>query len=128
MKLSIFKYNYQIFEPNYANFNVTELKSGGHIMNIEVLEENLMFWVTVTIHFKNSKNEYTEFMNKTINVCKMLNNRRYEPLLSILYDALSARAMLPKRCPMKKVCVFDFDLIVIFYNSFVYLETIHNYI
>lgn len=74
-----------------------------------------MPWVNAAMHFKNNKNKYIEFTNKTVNVCRLLNNRRYEPLIGLIYDILSAKEPnLPQRCPIRKVCVYYFDLIVIF--------------
>lgn len=115
VKINLFKYDYHTIEPTYIDFNVTELKSGGHIMYFNIRKDNLMLWSNTAIHFENKENEYTtEFMNKTINICKMLNNRRHEPFINALYQAVYEKMpTLPKRCPIKKVSLFysNFTLI-----------------
>lgn len=44
-----------------------------------------------------------EFINKTINVCEFFKNRRYEPILQLLYKVLNKRQSFPTRCPIGKV-------------------------
>lgn len=106
VKINIFKYNFNIIESDYVDFNMTDLKLGGNIMYFHIKKDNLVLWINTAIHLETSKGEYaTEFMNKTLSVCKMLNNRRYQPVLSVLYDGLYEKyPTLPKRCPIKKVC------------------------
>lgn len=64
-----------------------------------------------------------DFMNKTVNVCKFFQNRRYEPLLQLTYKIISAKIILPKRCPIKKVLqtaniqIFSLTKFLIFQND-----------
>lgn len=87
------------------DFNITE-KYGGHIFHFDVKRDISVLWINIAIHFENNKNEFgTEFMNKSINICKMISGRRHEPVMGIIYEALQEKmSSLPKHCPIKKVC------------------------
>lgn len=75
-------------------------------MHFNFKKNNLMLWVNIVIHLESKKDEYAiEFMNKTLNVCKLLSIRKYEPVLSVLYDGLYEKfPQLPRKCPIMKVC------------------------
>lgn len=62
---------------------------------------------TTVIHYEDDNSKFgIEFMNKTIDFCKMLRDRRYEPLVGSVYAAMETKVpSLPKKCPLKKVNV-----------------------
>lgn len=99
--MKMLKFDYHIFEPDLMNINIT--KKYGHF---DLKRDNLMIFFNIVIHFEDRNNEFgIEFMNKTINLCKMLGNRRYEPVMGFIYQASqeNAQSSLPKKCPIKKV-------------------------
>lgn len=75
-------------------------------------------FVTVTNKF--SKNENTNdfeinFLDKTVDICKFSQNRRYEPLIQLVYRITSEKINLPQRCPIKKVFAnFDTYAVILF--------------
>lgn len=77
---------------------------GAYEVSMNVLRENVKAIVRLGIYFEN-----VEFMNKTINVCKVARTKNDEPLLKLIYKVLAenqiARKLsrLPKECPVKKV-------------------------
>lgn len=44
-----------------------------------------------------------EFMNRTIDVCKLFRDGRYEPLLQLLYKVLLKYTNFLQKCPVPKV-------------------------
>lgn len=104
MKLKVLKYKYHVLEPSYLNVNITE-KNGELIAQFDLRRDNLMQFVNTIIHFEDNHNEFgIEFMNRTIDLCKLLSNRRYEPLMGLIYEAVKDNApSMPKKCPIKKV-------------------------
>lgn len=103
------------------NYNITE-QSGAIIAYYEFKRDNLLIFFNVVIEFEDRKNEFgIEFMNTTINICKVLNNRRYSPLYGLLYGALQEKIpTLPKKCPIKKVTPEQNALLV--FVSFFFFE------
>lgn len=77
----------------------------GHIMYLNVLKDNIDLYATTGIHFEANKNEFTtEFANKTISVCRLIHDRRYEPFLRILHTMLKKHSPeFIDKCPIKKV-------------------------
>ncbi len=108
LKLNILKQSYYIHEPDFVNYNMSE-KDGELIAYYELKKENMIFFLNAVIDFADNNDDFgTEFMNKTINICKMLSNRRYEPLVGLFYRILQDKEpTLPKKCPLKKVLILN---------------------
>lgn len=74
---------------------------GAYDVNLNVLTGNVKtIIVKLGIYFEN-----VEFMNKTINLCKVVHTRNDEPLLKLAFKVISEnkKSNLPKDCPVKKV-------------------------
>lgn len=117
--MDIYNYSYDVIEPNYIDFNITKLRSGGHIMYQNVLRDNIDLFTTVAIHFENAKNEFTtEFKNSTISVCRLFHDRRYEPLLKVFVSILKEFSPgILSKCPIKKVYDVTYNTSVDFVYS-----------
>lgn len=50
------------------------------------------------------------YMNKTIDCCMFLNNRKSNPIIDIAYKMLSDYGELPQRCPIRRVKDSHFNL------------------
>lgn len=78
--------------------------SGAYDIHLNVLRENVKAIVKLGIYFEN-----VEFMNKTINVCKVAHTKNSEPLLKLIFKVLSDNkkspipTKIPNECPVKKV-------------------------
>lgn len=79
----------------------------GHIMYFNILKDNIDLYTSTSIYFETNKNEYsTEFFNKTVSACRLLQERRYEPFLKILHSILKEYSPeFIDKCPIKKVCI-----------------------
>ncbi len=108
--MDIYDYNYDVTEPNYIDFNITKLRSNGHVIYLNVLRDNIDLHVTISINYENAKNEFTtEFVNKTISLCRLIHDRRYEPFLRLFY--LILKEFSPEyisKCPIEKVYVWRY--------------------
>lgn len=82
---------------------------GAYDVRLNVLRGNIKAFVKLGIYFEN-----VEFMNKTINVCKVAHTKNSEPLLKLIYKVIAenSKARLPKECPIKKV-VTNFALTIL---------------
>lgn len=73
---------------------------GAYDVHLNVLRGTIKPIVRIGIFFEN-----VEFMNKTINVCKVAHTKNSEPLLKLIFKVLTEnkKAKVPKECPIKKV-------------------------
>ncbi|KAJ6635420.1 Integrator complex subunit 10 [Pseudolycoriella hygida] len=108
LKVETFRYSYNITDPKYIDFNITKLQSLGHTLYMNVLKDNIDLYANIRICFEANKNQYTtEFVNKTISVCRLIHDRRYEPLLRAIH--LSLMEYSPEfinKCPIQKKLYF----------------------
>lgn len=74
--------------------------SGAYDVNLTVKRSNVKPIVRLGIYFDN-----VEYMNKTIDVCKVAHSQKEEPLLRLIVKVLVAneKARTPRECPVKKV-------------------------
>lgn len=59
----------------------------------------------ISIHFETNKNNFNiEFMNRTISLCKLIHDRRYEPFMRIFYELMKQYSPeYINKCPIEKV-------------------------
>lgn len=43
------------------------------------------------------------FMNRTISACRIFRDRRYEPIVQVIYKIILSYGNLPRSCPIQKV-------------------------
>lgn len=61
-------------------------------------------WLRFLINFEKDTGGSITFMNKTVNLCKMLSNKRYEPLRRVVYDSIyDVSPTIVRRCHIQKV-------------------------
>lgn len=75
-------------------------------MYLNVLKDNIDLYASTGIHLETNENEFTtEFVNKTISVCRLIHDRRYEPFLRLIHMILKDYSPeFINKCPIKKVC------------------------
>lgn len=75
-------------------------------MYLNVLKDNIDLYASTGIHLETNENEFTtEFVNKTISVCRLIHDRRYEPFLRLIHTILKDYSPeFINKCPIKKVC------------------------
>lgn len=85
--------------------NVTISPGGALNLFIKPSMDFDQFFITMVLKFstKSSDNFDVNFMNKTIDFCKLVKEPRYEPLIKLGYKIFSEKTHLPQRCPIKKV-------------------------
>lgn len=88
--------------------NASLTSQGALNMYIRSLKDIKNVFATIVVKFSSnhSNNFDIDYMNKTVNVCKLFHNPRYEPLLKLGYKIISKDVHLPQRCPVKKVVNF----------------------
>lgn len=100
LRVTILNYT-QTYDTKYVEYSMVPTNmSGDYDVNLNVLRDNINPIVKLGIYF-----EDVEFMNKTINVCKVARSKNAEPLLKLIFRVLTDndRARQPKQCPVKKV-------------------------
>lgn len=70
------------------------------------------------IMLETSSGEYDLAMvNKTINVCKLFTDRKYEPMIQVLYKLLTKTSNFPNSCPIRKVISAKYHEISLFISN-----------
>lgn len=86
----------------YANASLSP--DGALSVFVQILE-NLNHPIAYTEVYVDSGNGQYDFeiLNRTVNLCEFLRNKRYEPLLQIFYRIVSEGGSWPTACPIQKV-------------------------
>lgn len=86
----------------YVNLTV---KENALTFHIQIKEEVSRPMVLTEIYLKSpDTGEYDfELMNRTIDGCKFLSNKLYEPLMQIAFQIVQAHGDIPTSCPIKMV-------------------------
>lgn len=95
---------HEVRDPGILDFNLT-------LKNESLIDAHLIFvkdipqlFLDLEVNFDSGDGTYSMvYMNRTIDLCTFLNNRKTNPLLDISYRILTAHGGLPKKCPMRKV-------------------------
>ncbi len=90
---------------DYIQVNSSISTNGSISINVNFLREVYNVFTKTLIQLATTSDEVydLEFINKTVNFCEFLNNRRYEPMLQILYKLLNKNRSFPTSCPIRKV-------------------------
>lgn len=100
-------YSYDVIEPKYIDFNITKVQKNGQILYINMLKDHIDLYAHFAVHFETTKNNFaTEFIDKTISICKLTTDIRYEPFIRLIFQVLKEYS--PEyidKCPIKKVFV-----------------------
>lgn len=82
-----------------------------------ILEQLPNLYSKLILTFESTNEVYDmESINRTIDICRLFSDRRYEPILQIFYNIFTAKSGTSRRCPVKKViivcltCVEENDL------------------
>ncbi|KAJ6642235.1 Pyrethroid hydrolase Ces2a [Pseudolycoriella hygida] len=99
----------QTSDSKYVQYDMVPSNvSGAYDVFLNVFKENLKILVKLGVYFEN-----IEFMNKTINLCKVAKSKSDEPLLKLIFKVLTEnpKARVPTECPIKKGLYYNFILI-----------------
>lgn len=107
-------YNKRPFEVNH--FNVTAVSFSDQIfINASIDDQmrlNIVFRTSINISpflnaavmVDNGNGLYDmEYFNRTINICKLLSDPKYEPFLQLVVRTTLPASNFPKKCPIGKV-------------------------
>lgn len=106
MKVLNVTYDYSMY---YGMMNATMSENGAASLFLKPSRDLNNVFATVVLNFSpdGSANFNANFINKTIDFCKLLHVPRYEPLIKLTYKIISEteNVHFPQRCPLKKVFV-----------------------
>lgn len=72
--------------------------------NVTILRDmSLPFVDFEVIHDSGNGNFDMVYVNKTVDICMFLHNRKTNILLDVIYKSLSDYVDMPKRCPVRRV-------------------------
>lgn len=94
-------YNYNK-EFGEANATLSAHGSVSFFVKSTVNIDRLFLTSLVQFSSDGTDNFDINFTNKTVDICKLSRNPRYEPLIQLVFKILSEKVHLP-RCPVKKV-------------------------
>lgn len=74
-----------------------------------VLEDlPLPLYAKAKVMLKSSSGYYDlEMINRTIEVCKFFNDRKYEPILQVFFKLFIKTSKFPSSCPIRKVNLYN---------------------
>lgn len=53
-----------------------------------------------------------EYFNRTINICRLLSDAKYEPFLQVVVRTTLPASNFPRKCPITKVISFHFGVLL----------------
>lgn len=84
--------------------NSTLYSNGSLDVNMEITKPFPEMFVRSEMYLDSGLGKYElEILNKTINMCRIFQDPRYEPLLQLVYKIILQYGNFPKRCPIQKV-------------------------
>lgn len=88
-----------------VQLNATFTESNKFNFNVEFLEIVREPFLHVGLYFESSEGVHDlEIMNRTIDLCKFYKNKRYEPILQVIFKLFEeTMSHWTKSCPMQKV-------------------------
>lgn len=90
--------SYELVRPEIVDLNVT-INENSFDANINILRDmSQPFLDLEVVHDFDMV-----YLNKTIDVCTFLSNRKSNILVDLIYRILSDHGELPKRCPIRRV-------------------------
>lgn len=95
---------HEVRHPDVLDINLTiknESFIDAHLLLVKAVPQ---LFLDLEFAFDSGDGKYSMvYMNKTVDLCMFLNNRKMNPVLDISYRILTAYGDLPKKCPMQKV-------------------------
>lgn len=103
-QITISNHSEEVYSPK-SKVNLTFAESGKFDVNIEFLDKIRKPFIQTGLYFESDDGKYDlEVLNRTVDMCKFYKNKRYEPILQVIFklfeDTLSHWA---RSCPMNKV-------------------------
>lgn len=94
-------------QPKIFNMNVS-LENDLLNISVNILRDIYRPFVHFELLYESGQGNYDlVYMNKTIDVCMFLNNRKLNIFFQIMYRILSDYVELPERCPIRRVNSFS---------------------
>lgn len=93
------------YSRDVTDMNATLSEDGALFIYLKSLVDVNQAFLTVVLSFSTDRSDKFDmnYLNKTVNFCKLLSGARYEPLIKLIYQLSSKKWHLPQRCPIKKV-------------------------
>lgn len=101
-------FSYAAIHPEIVDFQIVDYLSTDNIQyfnvytNISQDISQAFLHATVTLDSGNGNFDLV-YLNKTVDICQFLINRKLNIILDILHKVMSEYVELPKRCPIPKV-------------------------
>lgn len=98
---------HEVFHPDIVDLNVTIHNQSCISVNVNVGRVITQLFLDIDIIFDSGGGTYDlVYMNKTMDLCMFLSNRKLNAIIDITYRILTAYGELPKNCPVQKVRTF----------------------
>lgn len=96
-----------MIHPEFLDFNVTFQNKTLFDVHINFPRDlSLVYLDLLVLHDSGDANYDMVYMNKTVDFCHFLTNRKSNIFFEIAYRRMADYADLPKRCPVRKVTNF----------------------
>lgn len=77
------------------------------LVDLKSTFQQMYLHMSIDVDLGNGKFDFNA-MNRTIDVCRVYRDRKYEPFIQILYKSVLPSCNCPSRCPIGKVKIFKF--------------------
>lgn len=95
--------SYEVFHPEIVELNITE-KNNTFDGYFNILKDISQLYIDFELLHDSGGGHYDMvYVNKTVDVCKFLNNRKLNVFFDIIYRIISDYCELPKSCPLARV-------------------------
>lgn len=93
---------------DFVEINSSISDNGALSIYVNILKDISNIHSEVTIMLVSASGNYDlELVNRTIDACQFLSNKRHEPILQVFWKQLTKNGAFPKRCPFLKVKHFE---------------------
>lgn len=107
-RIDITKMSAETFVQHIAVNSSISPTTGSLSFYVNVLQNTPKVYANVEMLLASSNGAYNlVLVNKTINYCQLLHDRKYEPMLQTFYKLLTKSTGFPTSCPIRKVTKCD---------------------
>lgn len=93
---------------NSNEVNSSISATGSISFYVNLLQDVASVYAITEILVESTRGKYDlELVNKTINYCRFLSDRKYEPIAQVFYKMFSKSSNFPKSCPIRKVIMCE---------------------
>lgn len=93
--------------------NASLSEDGALSVFLKPLRDIGQVFLTVVLRFSTDDRSFDiNYLNKTVDFCKLTSKPRYEPFIKLGYKIVSEKVHLPQSCPIKKVVRYVETIII----------------